>query len=176
MSEPTDIEDRIRAILKDYAADSEHLLDEVKEEYAGELLRSREHWKARAEKSENSLSALREAVGKYLKAEAEVIRAADSLEPHVSTRDVWEEYEDALANLESAHDAAPMPHEHWFVTSMREQSAKASAEPPTLTLEEVQVATDELLTHGVAADVRPGVVVLCAKLRELIAQKGAGRG
>lgn len=126
--------------------------------------------------SERSLSALREAVGNvrvYLRSLCMGNERMDS-DGELAL----------LSDLDAAHDAAPVATTLLSTETMERvhkvllrEAGEAAGVPrePTLTLEEVQAATDELLERE-SAQVRPGIVVLCAELRNILAQKEAGRG
>lgn len=149
-------EDQLRKMLRAHAADSEHLLDVVLAERA--IAESHVINALR-----NHLSALREAVGRYLMAHVQYDAVAKhehcdvkavrycSDQIAMAKSDLIREYGGAPAIVRAAHDAAPAA--------------------PALTLEEVQDVLANVLGLG---------PVHCAEvdsaLRERLAQKGAGNG
>lgn len=191
----TDTESQLRAILRERAADCEHLLDEVlsqrddetlaeqigvdiQEECADSLRRSLKLKTAEAEGAGSLL----------LEVQQDCIvqrKRADALERSLSAlREAAGELAEALA-YDKADDSEPTraSRRTWdALTALRERLAAHDAAPvqPTLTLEEVRqvaCATKSEVGPGSHWDRwKTGVDALEYRLAERLAQKGAGRG
>jgi hypothetical protein len=155
----TEIEQQLRLIIREHAADSEHLLDEALAEADATGRSYGAHvFEEHAKTLQRSLSALREAVQRRLYSCGDWDDKAKRYrqkKTHLATCGCGDC--EIIKAYYASHDAAPSP--------------------PTLTLEEVEEETLKYV-RGTASGtyLADGALWLAERLKERLAQKGAGRG